>query len=37
MEKLENDILALLTEDSRLTAKKIAVMLGSDEKKWRKL
>lgn len=33
MEKLENDILALLTEDSRLTAKKIAVMLGSDEKK----
>lgn len=33
MEKLEKDILALLTEDSRLTAKKIAVMLGSDEKK----
>lgn len=33
MEKLEKDILALLTEDSRLTAKKIAVMLGSEEKK----
>ena len=33
MEKLEKDILALLTEDSRLTAKKIAVMLGSDENK----
>lgn len=32
MEKLEKDILALITEDSRLTAKKIASMLGSDEK-----
>ena len=32
MEKLEKDILALLAEDSRLTAKKIAAMTGSDEK-----
>ena len=32
MEKLEKDILALIAEDSRLTPKKIASMLGSDEK-----
>lgn len=32
MDKLEKDILSLLTEDSRLTAKKIAAMLAVDEK-----
>ena len=32
MDRLEKDILALLAEDSRLTAKKIAAMTGSDEK-----
>lgn len=32
MEKIEKDILSLLTEDSRLTAKKIAAMLAVDEK-----
>lgn len=33
MDKFEKDILALIEEDSRLTAKKIAVMLATDEKK----
>ena len=32
MDRLEKDILALLCEDSRLTAKRIAVMLGVDER-----
>ncbi|MDE6001431.1 MAG: Lrp/AsnC family transcriptional regulator [Clostridia bacterium] len=32
MDKLEKDVLSLITEDSRLTAKKIASMLGCDEK-----
>lgn len=32
MEQLEKDILALITENSRLTAKKIAAMLGVAEK-----
>ena len=32
MKKLEKDILALISEDSRLTPKKIAAMLGADEK-----
>lgn len=32
MDKLEKDILSLLSEDSRLTAKRIAAMLGVDEK-----
>lgn len=32
MDKLEKDILALVAEDSRLTAKKIAAMLAADEK-----
>ena len=33
MDKLEKDILALVAEDSRLTAKKISAMLAEDEKK----
>lgn len=33
MEKLEKDIIALLAEDSRLTAKRIAAMLADDEKR----
>ena len=32
MDKLEKDILALIAEDSRLTAKKISAMLALDEK-----
>lgn len=32
MDKLKKDILALIEQDSRLTVKKIATMLGSDEK-----
>ena len=32
MKKIEKDILALLSADSRLTAKKISAMLGTDEK-----
>lgn len=32
MDKLEKDILALIAEDSRLTAKKISAMLAEDEK-----
>lgn len=32
MKKIEKDILALLSADSRLTAKKISAMLGADEK-----
>lgn len=32
MKKMEKDILALLSADSRLTAKKISAMLGTDEK-----
>ena len=32
MKKLEKDILALISEDSRLTPKKIASMLAADEK-----
>lgn len=32
MDKLEKDILSLLQEDSRLTAKRIAAMLGVDER-----
>ena len=32
MDKLEKDILALVAEDSRLSAKKIASMLGVEEK-----
>lgn len=31
MDRLEKDILALIAEDSRLTAKKIAAMLGAEE------
>ena len=31
MDKLEKDVLSLITEDSRLPAKKIASMLGCDE------
>ena len=33
MDKMQRDILALISEDSRLTAKKIAAMLGVEEKK----
>ena len=32
MDKIQKDILALISEDSRLTAKKISAMLGVDEK-----
>lgn len=32
MDRLEKDILALVSEDSRLTAKKIAAMLGIEER-----
>lgn len=32
MDKLDKDILTLIEEDSRLSAKKIAAMLGTDEK-----
>ena len=32
MDKLKKDILTLIEQDSRLTVKKIATMLGSDEK-----
>lgn len=32
MDKLEKDILAIISEDSRLSAKKIAAMLAADEK-----
>lgn len=32
MDKIQRDILALISEDSRLTAKKIAAMLGVEEK-----
>lgn len=32
MDKIQRDILALISEDSRLTAKKIATMLGVEEK-----
>ena len=32
MDKLEKDILALITENSRLTTDKIAAMLGADKK-----
>lgn len=32
MDRLEKDILALVSEDSRLTAKKIAAMLGVEER-----
>lgn len=32
MDKLQKEILALITEDSRMTAKKIAAALGVDEK-----
>ena len=32
MDRLEKDILALIAEDSRLTAKKIAAMLAAEEK-----
>lgn len=32
MDKLEKDIISLIAEDSRLTAKKIAAMLAVDEK-----
>ena len=33
MNKIEKDILALIAEDSRLTAKKMAAMLGIEESK----
>ena len=33
MNKIEKDILALIAEDSRLTAKKMAAMLGVEESK----
>jgi len=36
MEKFEKDVLSLISEDSRLTAKRIAEMLGSDEAKVKK-
>lgn len=32
MDKLQKDILSLLTEDARISAKQLAVMLGKDEK-----
>lgn len=32
MDKIQRDILALISEDSRLTARKIAAMLGVEEK-----